>query len=244
MRTRTVRHRHLPTVILAGLALLAAACSSSQTETAGGVASLTDDEITPTEPTGDEPSKVDAPEDPEEAFAAYEECMDDEGIDFGGSIVSYSGAEGLEVNADVTGVVVGDPAAGADPQQPSLELDDIDFDAFREAEAECSPLLSNASIGFEPDPQEQAAFEDAQLVFADCMEEHGVEVPDFFGGAVIGAITVEGDGTDFHAPDPQLDSGGFVSPDFDFEAFEAAADECRYAFDGLNTALTTGEAGQ
>ena len=95
--------------------------------------------------------------------------------------------------------------AGADPQQPPLDLDDFDFDAFQEADQKCSPLLANVGIGFDLGPEEQAAFEDAQLVFADCMQELGVEVPEFSGGAVIGAITIEGDSTDFHAPDPQGD---------------------------------------
>ena len=102
MRTRTVRHRHLPTVIVAGLALFAAACGTSQTETTSGVASLANDENAAAEPASDDLSEVEALEDPEEAFAAYEECMEAEGIDFGGSIASYSGAQGLEVNANVT----------------------------------------------------------------------------------------------------------------------------------------------
>ena len=242
MRTRTARRRHLPTQIVAGLALFAAACGTSQANTTS-VASLASDEKAATEPQSDDLVEVEAPEDPDEAFAAYEECMEAEGIDFGGSIASYSGIEGLEVDGDATGVVIGGSAIGDDPQRPPLDLDDFDFEAFQDAEQKCSPLLANAGAGFDLSPEERAAFEDAQLVFVDCMEEQGVDVPDFSGGAVIGAIDVEGDGIDFHAPDPQGDAG-FISPDFDFEAFEAAARECRHAFNGLDESFATAGPGQ
>lgn len=242
MRTRTVRRRRLPIKIVAGLALIAAACGTSQADTTG-VASLADDENTAAESQSNEPAEAEAPEDPEEAFTAYEECMESEGIDFGGSIASYSGVEGLEVGSDATGVIIGGPAAADDPQRQSLDLDDFDLDAFQDAERKCSPLLANVDAGYELDPEERAEFDDAQLVFTDCMEDQGVEVPDFSGGAVIGAIGVEGDGIDFHAPDPQGDAG-FISPDFDFEAFEAAASECRHAFDGLNGSYSAAGPGQ
>ncbi|MCP3935681.1 MAG: hypothetical protein GY708_09955 [Actinomycetia bacterium] len=238
MRTRTVRRRHLPIMIVAGLVLLAAACGASRTETTS-VASLATDDDAANGSTSDDLLEVEAPEDPDEAFAAYEECMEAEGIDFGGSIASYSVVDGLEVDGHARGVTIEGSAEGDDPQQPSLDLEDFDFEASQEAMEKCSPLLANAGGGYELSPEERAAFDDAQLVFADCMEEQGIEVPDFSGATVTSAIGVASGSIELHPPDPQGDVD-FVSPDFDFEAFTDAASECQHAFDDLDRSYGDG----
>ncbi len=238
MRTRTIRRRRLPIMIVAGLVLLAAACGTSRAETTG-VASLATDDNAANGSTSDDLLEVDAPEDPDEAFAAYEECMEAEGIEFGGSIASYSVVEGLEVDGYASGVTLEGSAEGGDPQQPPLDLDDFDFEAFQDATQKCSPLLENAGGGYELSPEDRAAFDDAQLAFADCMAEQGIEVPDFSGATVTGAIGVASASITLHPPDPQGDTG-FISPDFDFETFEAAASECQHAFDDLDRSFTDG----
>ena len=77
-------------------------------------------------------------------------------------------------------------------------------------------------------PEEEAAFEDAQIEWAECMRERGIDVPDVDGGASGGVIIVGGPDEE---GDPQ--SGGFGGDDFDFEAFEEANEECDAAFDEL-----------
>ncbi len=205
--------------LLAAGALTLAACGGSTPEAepeAGGVASISEDAPTEETSQAEDASDVEAPEDPEDAFALFNDCMADAGFEM---FTSFSG-EGGAVSIDELEV-----PDGADPQAGSIE--DFDPEAFNAANSECEEHLSNVTGGFDLDPEQQAAFDDAQLKWADCMEEAGIEVPDFDSGGV-GTIVVEVGGED----DPQ---GGpaFGSDDFDFEAFQEAASECDRFFSDI-----------
>ncbi len=207
-RTRTTL-----VALTAAAALTLAACGGGAEEATpetGGVASISEDAPT-TEPVDAEPaSELEAPEDPDDAFALFNDCMADAGIDM---FIDVSGGGGSLSIDDV------EFPDGVDPQAGSFE--EFDPEAFNAAQEQCEPHLANVTGGFDLDPEQQAAFEDAQLKWADCMEEAGIEVPDFDSGGGVGVITVEVTGED----DPQ-NGPAFGSDDFDFEAFQEAASEC------------------
>ena len=181
---------------------------------------------TPTTSTVDT-SAVEAPENPEDAFALYDECLQDAG--FGGGFVV--GADDATSGAiSVEEFDLGD-AVEVDPQNVGIE--DLDFEEFDEAMRACEGHLANVDGGFDLSPEEQAAFDDAQLEWADCMEEQGVELPDIDTNGGF-AIQVEVDGD---AIDPATGQPDFEAADFDFETFEAAASQCDQVFEELNSQI-------
>ena len=226
-----------PTRLIAALVAVAAfvlaACGGSpQTSPDSSIASLADDQTAAAQADAAEGDETDepeplAPEDAELAFAAYDECMKEAGFDFGTSLggdlvdsETFGDAEGATVQEF-------EVEAGGDPQ--SGGLDALDFgEEFQAADEECSTHLEGLDLGFDMSPEEEAAFEDAQIEWAECMRERGIDVPDFDGNASAGVVIVGGPEEE---GDPQ--SGGFGADDFDFEAFEEANQECGAAFDEL-----------
>ena len=210
-------------VLLFCVALVAVACGSSTSggEAEVGVASIAeadsravaDPDSSNDSTTGGE--ELEAPEDQELAFALYEDCLEDQGISFGGPVGGPGGDGSVSVEA-----IELEP--GQDPQ-------DLDFDAlnadFAAAEEQCRGHLANLDIDFEMSPEQEAQFADAQLEFSKCMGELGIDVPDFDAG--VGSIVIGG----ADESDPQ--GGGFGGADFDFEAFEDAASQCEAAFENI-----------
>lgn len=182
--------------------VLLAACGASDSPDSE-LASL--DEPSISAPSGDD---VDAPEasgptttvDPEQAFARYEDCMADFGIEM--SIEPADGSAVQEVD------VTASPDAGDDvaPAGPS---------DFAEAEETCGPILDDAFGDFELTPEQEAEMEDQMLEFEKCLDGKG------FGGLV-----VFGDAT---PPDPDLDAEPSAA-ELDEEGFEAAMNECDEVF--------------
>ena len=170
---------------------------------------------------------VEAPENPEDAFALFNQCMTDAGFGFGEAIsINGSGdALGGAIAVDIGGT---NPGEGQlDPQEQVQSFEDFDFEEFEEANDSCEGHLTNIDSGFDMTPEQQAAFDDAQLDWTDCMREQGVEVPDFDGagsGTIVIEQTVEG-------ADPQSGVPSFDDSDFNFENFEAAADICQSVYD-------------
>lgn len=209
------------------VALVLGACGGDTDASSDtGVASLGDTESSTSAPgddadgaaegsqSGDTPDVTD---DPELAFAAYDECMNDAGFEF------TSGLAGGESGAEA-GLIVGEieVEAGADPQSGGLGVSEFG-EEFEAAEEECRKHLEGLDLSFDMSPEEQAAFEDAQIAWAACMRDQGVDVPDFdseAGGVVVVEVGDEGD--------PQ--GGGFDALDFDVEAFEAANEACGWTF--------------
>jgi hypothetical protein len=177
--TRTIR---LLLLSLAAVALLAACTGASA---APSVASLDDPAAT-----ADPSASPSAPTDPQEAFLAFAECMREHGIDMPDPQVSEEGGR----------FSVGFSAGG-----PGGERDN---EAFQEANEACRPLLENA-IGEGGRPEISPEDEEAMLDFAQCMREHGIDMPD-----------PGENGMAFQLGDPDDES-------FDQDAFEAAQEACQ-----------------
>lgn len=99
----------------------------------------------------------------EDALLEFTECMRDHGVDLPDPEISSSGDGGGRV-------VVGGPGGGGGPQ---------DQKAFEEADEECRHIMEDV-FGDAPemDPEEQAEMQDNALAYAQCMRDHGIEVPD------------------------------------------------------------------
>ncbi|MCP4959016.1 MAG: hypothetical protein GY925_07060 [Actinomycetia bacterium] len=209
-------------------AVLLAACGGSDTVAEDAVASIGD--VTPAseESTNDrDESTVDeleAPENPEDAFELFNQCMADAGVDGLAITVSEASGGAIEIPADDGGAT-----GEVDPQQSQGSLEDFDIEEFEAANEACEGHLANIDQGFDVSPEEQARLEDTQLEWASCMQEQGVDVPDFdVTGSSVG-ITIHGDAIE---SDPQ--TGQASLDDLDFEAFREAAKACSHIFEDLN----------
>jgi hypothetical protein len=241
-RTPTVRRA---LVALSVLTLIGGACGSAADDDAqaDGVASLrdasNDAEASADDTTGgatadsssEDSSELEAPEDPEEAFALYDQCLQDHGVDPGEGFVVAGGGDAIAVapadgaapagtNSDGDGpdsqvFVYGEGPNGEQPPEVDQELLD--------ASEACRGHLANATPDFDLTPEQQAAMEDAQLAFQQCMEEHGIE-----GGGFTISL---GDGAALDV-DEQPDAQAAPPPaEVDPEQFQAAAEECQSVYD-------------
>jgi hypothetical protein len=148
------------TLVLAGL-LVAAGCGR-----AGGeeqVASLSDDDTTATtDDSGGSGASGDvSDEEAEQAMLDFAQCMRDHGIDMPDP--DTSGRGGGQV-------FIGPGGEGGNTQ---------DMDEFQEADEACRPLIEGV-IGEprEMTPEEQAEMQDQMLAMAQCMRDHGIDMPD------------------------------------------------------------------
>jgi hypothetical protein len=211
-----MRSRRRPTVFLASLATVAllAGCGGGDDRDAGsdGIASLgtpAADESPPTtaagaevddpagseDPAGtDDPALADDPvgstgstpsdsivdaadtpsTDPEQAMLDFAECMRNEGID----MPDPEPGGGITMSA-------GDRAGDNDP------------DALQQAQETCQPLLEASMANIERDPEREAEMREQMLAFAECMREHGIDMPDpefdENGGVAIQVGSADGD---------------------------------------------------
>ncbi|MEM8619052.1 MAG: hypothetical protein AAGF73_04980 [Actinomycetota bacterium] len=150
--------------------------------------------------------------DPELAMVDYQECLAENGVDLsielgsGGGSFSMGGSE-------------------ADPQAGGFA--NIDLEEFRAASEACADLAEAAMGAFTPDAQEQAAMQDAQLRFQECMDDKGL-------GAYTGMMAASSTGLALDgstgASDPQ--SSGSLD-DVDPDVLADALDECAVVFDEL-----------
>ena len=233
-------------VALSVLTLIGAACGSADDDDAqaDGVASLRDasgeaetadaesntdgagGDATTDATTDDASSELEAPEDPEEAFALYDQCLQDHGVDPGegfvvagdGDAVAVAPADGSRPEGDGPDSQVFVYGEGPNGEQPPA----IDDDMLAAMEA-CRGHLANATPEFDLTPEQQAAMEDAQLAFQQCMEEHGIE-----GGGFTISI---GDGQALDVDEQQDDQAAPPPAEVDPEEFQAAAEECQSVYD-------------
>lgn len=217
------------------IVLVAAACGGgTDTTDAASNAVATLDDGTETSASGSTAtddtavSDVEAPDDPELAFALWDECMADAGFDIGTSLAGEGDGEGLAVE-DIE-------LDASDPQTDGFSSPENFDESFQEASTECDKHLANVDVGFDLSPEQQAQFEDAQIEWAACMGEAGFEIPEIGGDGVALSIEVGPENGD-----PQ--SQGFGEGDFDFEAFEEAAEACDSAFDELKDVFGDENAG-
>jgi hypothetical protein len=129
--------------------------------------------------------------DPEEALQAFAECMREHGLeDFPDPQIDGNG--GIEISA-------GDPG----------DFGRAELDAAMQACEHLLPEGAGPGDGEGPSAEEQAAMEDALLAYAQCMREHGIDMPD-----------------------PEFSSGGVIQQGGDFDPndpeFEEADDACRH----------------
>jgi hypothetical protein len=223
------------------LTLIAGACGSADDDDAqaDGVASLrdasADDEPsaadvdtdgTSADASAEESSELEAPDDPEEAFALYDQCLQEHGVDPGegfvvagdGDAIAVAPADGARPEGDGADSQVFVYGEGPNGEQPP----EIDEDMLAAMEA-CRGHLANATPEFDLTPEQQAAMEDAQLAFQQCMEEHGIE-----GGGFTIAI---GDGPALDVDERQDDQAAPPPAEVDPEEFQAAAEECQSVYD-------------
>ncbi len=179
--------------VTAALALsLLGACAGGDDDGDPQVASLDDGtaESTPDDTATDGAATEDeGSTDPQEAMLEFTECMRDHGIDMADPQFDGEGRGGI-----------------------ALEATPENEDELAAAQEACQPLLENARSEMELDPEQEAEMREQLLEFAECMRDHGIDMPD-----------------------PQFsDDGGFVvqagpegggpreDPDF-----AAAAEECQ-----------------
>ncbi len=190
---------------LAVLALLVTACgggSGTEDGTADDdVASLDSGE--PPNDTTVGSTESSAPVDPDAAFLAFTECMREEGID------------------------MPDPqVAGEDRMVMAAPAQDLDMtsEEFEAAQAACEPLLQEAMGNFEVDPEMEAEAREEMLAFAECMREHGIDMPDPEFSSDGGAARIEARVGDEGG---EQGGGGDLADDpFADEEFQQAAEEC------------------
>ncbi|MET0772900.1 MAG: hypothetical protein ABWZ82_07440 [Candidatus Limnocylindrales bacterium] len=141
------------------------------------------------------PGALTPPSDPQEAMLAYVECMRDHGVDMPDPEFTADGGMTMRVGGE------GRPDAGltGGPGDP----------AFQEAQEACGSLMEGTVRDL--DPEQQAEMQAQALAFAECMREHGVDMPD-----------------------PQFDENGGVgimiggpdAPRIDPETMQAAQEAC------------------
>jgi hypothetical protein len=128
--------------------------------------------------------------DPEDALAEFAECMRDNGIeDFPDPQIDENG-----------GITISGPAGG--DEGPPSDQDIEDLEAAMEA---CQDLLPQGLGPGEISQEDQAAFQDAMLEYAQCMRDQGIDFPDpdfsEGGGFIGGAEGFDPEDPDFQAAD-------------------------------------------
>lgn len=185
--------RALTTLMLAAVAGLSlAACGGSDSPE---VANLGNAAAT----TNEEGETTEAATDPEEAMLAFTECMRENGVDVPDPEFSEDGEGGPRIQMG--------PGGDFDPNDPD----------FQAAQEKCRSHLEGIQGRF--DPENQEAFQDAALEFAQCMRDQGVDFPDpqfQEGPGGGGGMLFGGEGIDPNDPD-----------------FQAAQEECQQVFEDL-----------
>lgn len=150
---------------LTALLLLLTACAGTAEggeSESGGVASLSGDQ------TANETATEGVPEDPEELLLEWVECMRAEGVDVADPTVDADGNLTLGARPGGAGAQGDDAQAG---QAGDLRES---FDAAGEV---CGDTpIQRGGLGFSD--VDQTAFQDAFLVFAQCMRDEGFDVAD------------------------------------------------------------------
>ncbi len=171
---------------------LLAACGGGNPDTAGAEVASIDEGSTPT--TTDTDSEGDgatSPEDREEAMLEFAECMRDHGVDMQDPQFGGDGEGGM--------IVVEEQAADRDEMQAAQEA--------------CEPILEDAMGDLQLDPEQEAEMREELLEFAECMRDHGIDMPDpVFGDD--GRVTMEA------APGERFEPGE------EDEEFRAASEAC------------------
>jgi predicted small secreted protein len=220
--------RNVIAVVVIGLTL--AACGSSDGG-GEGVASLgtTVDTVDDDAGGGADGVALEAPEDPEEAFALFQACMEEHGVDMPASVtVTRDGDQKIAVGGPL--VISSDdngPDGGAPPDdegdgESRVGPPSIDVEEMEAANEACRGHLENAAPDFDLTPEQEAAMEDARLEFDQCMRDQGVELPEMSGGE---------DDIGVHVAVAEGGDGSSAAPPIDIEEMEAASKICQKVYD-------------
>jgi hypothetical protein len=158
--------------------------------------------------------------------------MRDHGVDMPDPTFNDNGGVGITVNGQAGGPKVGDAT----------------FDAAQKA---CQPIMDRAQQNApKPTPEQEAQMRDQALAFAQCMRDHGVDVPDptFDGDGHFkiekgGPSSDNSNSSDSTSSDSASDQGPMTDPMQD-PKFKAAADACEQEGHGgpkFGTSAGTGE---
>lgn len=101
-------------------------------------------------------------EEVEAASLAYEQCLDDAGVD-----IDFGSGGGEAIDGSTDG------EAGNGAVIDGGEFDDID--GLEAAFEECEGILEDTFGSFEPSPEDEARLRDAEAAFANCMSERGFD---------------------------------------------------------------------
>jgi len=179
---------------MAAISLVLASCGGSGDTEPEGVASIEDlstDTTATAAANGGDGLAID-----EEKMLQFSTCMRDQGIDFPDPVVDSDGNVGFNLMA-------------------MRDLADADQDEMDAAFQSCFQYLEGVNLGFER--IFDAEFQDDVVVFAGCMRDNGIDMPDpNFSGIMDGESL-------FPGWEPELDD-----PDF-----EAAFDVCQDLLPGI-----------
>ena len=183
---------------IAVLALVAAGCGGDDTAD-DGVASIEDLSGATTTTVASQPNDTELALD-EEKVLAFAACMRDGGVDFPDPVVDSDGNVGFDLLA----------------MRDLGEVDEAEMEAAFES---CFQHLEGVNFGFER--VFETDFQDEVVVFAGCMRENGIDMPDpDFSGIMEGSPI-------FPGWEPELD-------DPDFEAAFAACEDLLPGIPGIS----------
>ena len=156
---------------------------------------------------GEGPSEA-VTEDAEQAMLEYTQCLREQGLNVPDPEFDEDGRIVVQQSTGGGGAEGGDEGAGAQPER-------FTPDAFAEAQKVCGDPPKEAMPEFSP--EDQSAMQDAALEFAQCMREHGIDMPD---------PQIDGDGG------VMMQRAGEVG-DINDPGFQAAQEKCQEAFADL-----------
>jgi len=181
-------------LLIAALVVAAGACGGD--EEGDGVASIEDLSDVTTSTMADPVATEDELVIDEEKVLAFASCMRDGGIDFPDPVVDAEGNVGFDLMA-------------------MRDLADVDEDEINAAFEPCAHHLEGVNFGFEQ--VFDAEFQDEVLVFAGCMRDNGIDMPDpDFSGIMEGRPLF-----------------GNWQPDMEDPDFEAAFEACEELLPGI-----------
>ena len=130
----------------------------------------------------------------EDAMVNYSACMRDHGVDMPDPTFADSGDGGGKMSIAVP------LAGGASGGGPAGGPDDTAFKAAAEA---CQSIMDEAQQNMPKlSAEDEAKMRDQALKFAQCMREHGVDMPDpTFDSAGASSVVIKGDGQQGPPPD-------------------------------------------
>jgi hypothetical protein len=157
----------------------------------------------------------------QDAMVSYSACMREHGVDMPDPTFDGNGASVIMRSDSATAAGSAAPLVGG--------AGDETFKAAAEA---CQPIMDAVEQNMpKPSPEEEAKMRDNALKFAQCMREHGVDMPDpTFDAAGTSAVIIKGEGDD-------------AGPPVDVDKFNEAASACEAEGLGGGFTVSSGEGG-